>query len=210
VSANQISNQDDTGLTDGDRTYVLSDGSVSLLYYGSDLTLHQNIYEPGGLTLKSTRQFFTGQMLPLSFLADGTNVDVAVVESTGDAGALGIFTGVVPESQIGTFDPTTLKPLSGFAISGPNACVTAYPGYLLALIPTTSGMDLYVIDVATASVAYSLTGASNILHGDTEIVACGLGNAANIGNTLNFNLIWTENAGGGTQNLEYAPLQCTQ
>ncbi len=156
--------------------------------------------------------FFAGPVLPISFVADGTNVDVAVVEPTNDAGTVyGIFVGIIPESQLFTFNPATaLKPLFSLAAGGPNACFAAYPGAFVALLPTTSGMDLYMLDLATATVRYSATGASNILHGDSEIVACGMGTANITSSSFAFNVIWTENAGNGQQNLLYAPLQCTQ
>jgi hypothetical protein len=206
----EISTYIDTGLTDGTRTYRLSDDSVSLLYYGSDMTLHQNHYAAGTGALSTSRQFFAGQMLPLSFQADGTNVDIAVVMATDDAGTTyGFFTGVVPESQLFTFDPTTaLKPVQAIAVGGPNGCFASYPGAIVALLPNTSGMDLYVVDAATATVTYSLVGASNILPMDTAIAGCGMGTASVTSTEIDFDVIWTENVGSGAQNLFYAPLDC--
>jgi hypothetical protein len=76
-------------------------------------------------------------------------------------------------------------------------------------VPTLSGIDLYVIDPATATILYSATGASNLLNGDTAIVTCGLGLGATVPGQIDLNLIWTDNAGSGTQNLLYAPIVCT-
>jgi hypothetical protein len=210
VAAVQVSTQDDTGISDGTRAYRLSDDSVMALYYASDMTLHQNMYPAGSTSPSANRQFFTGSILPFSFLANGPNVDVSAAIAIGDAGAFGLFTGTIPESQLSGFDPgTSLKQVMGAAISS-MPCAAAFPGKLILLAPTTSGMDLIVIDVATATVSYSLTGASNILHGDNAIVTCGIGPAGVLGGVMTFEVVWAENAGGsGMQNLFYAPLQCT-
>ena len=79
------------------------------------------------------------------------------------------------------------------------------------LNPATAGVDLYVVDVATATTAYSLTGASNVLHSDTAIVACAVVQevSSSTATQLKFDLVWTDNAGGGPQNVMFAPLVCT-
>ncbi len=209
--SNVISTTDDTGLTDGQRAYRLSDDSVSLIYFGSDMTLHQGIFPPGATTTTNTRQFSAAQMVPLAFQADGTNVDIAAAMLIGDAGmTFGAFTASVPEAQIGTFNPaTTLKevPLGAGLTAQP--CFTSYPGGMVLAVPTLSGIDLYVIDPATATIVYSATGASNLLNGDTAIVTCGLGMGEALPGQIDLNLIWTENAGTGGQNLLYAPIVCT-
>ncbi len=209
IAANQISTVGN-GLGDGQKAYRLSDDSESLLYYAADGTLHQNGYSPNSTTLSSTRQYFVGNMIPVSFLANGSGVDVAAAEINDEAGTAALFTATIPETQLFTFDPTTA--LQQVALSAPinaSSCQAAYPGMVIALLPTTSGMDLYVIDVTTATVAYSLTGASNLLHGDTAIVTCGIGVAAMSPGSVSFDVAWTENTGTGPQNLLFAPLVCT-
>jgi hypothetical protein len=175
------------------------------------MTLHQNHYMPNSVTQVSSRQYFTGQMFPFGYQADGLNVDVTAAIITNDAGtAIGLFTGTIPETSLFTFDPgTDLKqvPLS-VAVSS-QSCAAALPGKFVALLPGTSGMDLYVVDTATATIAYSLTGASNLLPTDTAIVSCGIGTATVTSNLISFEVVWTENVGGGSQNLFFAPLQCT-
>jgi hypothetical protein len=208
-AANQVS-MVGNGLGDGQKAYRLSDDSESLLYYAADGTLHQNGYSPNSTTLSSTRQYFVGNMIPVSFLANGSGVDVAAAEINDEAGTAAIFTATIPETQLFTFDPTT--GLQQVALSAPinsSSCLTAYPGMVVALLPSTSGMDLYIIDVTTATVAYSLTGASNLLHGDTAIVTCGIGVASVTSTSVSFDLAWTENTGTGPQNLLFAPLVCT-
>jgi hypothetical protein len=212
VNANEmISTAVDTGLGDGARLYALSDGSISLLYYASDITLHQAHFFPSMTQPPTDRQYYTGQIQPVNWQADGTGVDIAAAVPTNEAGTeYTLITGVVPESQLFTFDPsTTLKPI---AIGSPitmQPCLASFPGKILVLVPDVAGMILYVIDVASHSIVYSLTGASTVLHSDTAIVSCALGNATFVGNRLNFELIWTDNVGNGQQNLNYAPLQCT-
>jgi len=212
VNANDmISTAVDTGLGDGARVYRLSDDSISLLYYASDLTLHQAHFPASPTQQPTDRQYYTGTMQPVGWQADGTGVDVAAAVPINEAGTeYTLITGVVPESQLFTFNPSTaLQPISFGSPITQQPCITSFPGKILVLIPDVAGMDLYVIDVASHSVAYSLTGASTVLHSDTAIVTCALGNAAFAANQLNFELIWTDNVGSGQQNLNYAPLQCT-
>jgi hypothetical protein len=211
TSSDVISTAVDTGLIDGQRAYRLSDDSVSLIYYGSDMTLHQGIFPAGQATTTNTRQFSTTQMAPLSFQADGANVDISAAVLIGDAGmTFGLFTAVVPEAQVATFNPaTTLKQVPlGAGLTAP-PCFASFPGGIVLGVPTLSGIDLYVIDPATATILYSATGASNLLNGDTAIVTCGLGLGATVPGQIDLNLIWTDNAGSGTQNLLYAPIVCT-
>lgn len=210
-STDLISTTVDTGLGDGARVYRLSDDSISLLYYGSDLTLHQAHFPQGATTPSSDRQYFASRMQPVNWQADGTGVDVAGAVPTNEAGTqYALVTAVVPESQLFTFNPSTvLQPINiGTPITS-QPCLTSFPGKILVLVPDTAGMDLYVIDIASHSVVYSLTGNSTILSSDTAIVTCALGNATFAGNQLNFELIWTDNVGNGQQNLSYIPLQCT-
>jgi hypothetical protein len=201
----------DTGLGDGARLYRLSDDSISLLYYASDLTLHQAHFAQNSTTPMSDRQYYTMPMQPVSWQADGPGqVDVAAAVPVNEAGTqYTLTTGVLPESQLFTFDPSTA--LQTISLGSPitsQPCLTAFPGKLLALIPTTAGMELYVIDVASHKVVYSLTGANAVLNKDSSIVTCALGNATFVPGQLNFELIWTDNIGNGQQNLNYVPLQC--
>jgi hypothetical protein len=138
-------------------------------------------------------------------------VDVTAAIITNDAGtAIGLFTGTIPETQLFTFDPgADLKQVPLSVPISSQSCAAVLPGKFVALLPGTSGMDLYVIDTATATVAYSLTGASNLLPKDTAIVSCGIGTATVTSNLLSFEVVWTENVGGGSQNLFFAPLECT-
>jgi hypothetical protein len=210
-SNDMISTTVDTGLGDGARLYRLSDDSISLLYYASDRTVHQAHFPQNKTTPSSDRQYYTGPMQPVSWQADGTGtVDVAAAVPANEAGTqYTLITGVLPESQLFTFNPSTaLKPISLGSPITSQPCLTSFPGKLLALIPTSAGMDLYIIDVATHSVVYSLTGANTVLNKDTSIVTCALGNATFVPGQLNFELIWTDNIGNGQQNLNYAPLQC--
>lgn len=206
-----ISPEVDTGLGDGARAYRLSDDSISLLYYAGDLTLHQAHFPQNATTPTSDRQYYAGKMQPVGWQADGTGVDVAAAVPVDEAGTqYTLATAVVPESQLFTFDPTTaLQPITiGMPITQ-QPCLTSFPGKILVMVPDSAGMDLLVIDIASHSVEYSLTGASTLLHSDTSIVTCALGNATFAGNQLNFELIWTDNVGNGQQNLNYVPLQCT-
>ena len=210
TTASNVITTTDQGLEDGQKVYRLSDDSVSLLFFTPDTTMHQNHYAANSTTLLSTRQYFPGSMIPFSFLADGANVDVAAVFATSDAGMLGLFTGAIPETQFFTFDPAT--DLHQVVLPVPltaQGCSAAYPGKVIALLPTSAGMDLYVIDVATGTVSYSLVGAANLLHSDSAIVDCAMATASITANVLSFEVIWTENTGGGPQNLVFAPLQCT-
>ena len=116
----------------------------------------------------------------------------------------------MPESQLFSFDPaTTLKPLPQVFQPGSGTCLAVFPGKLVVLLPQTAGMDLYILDVATATVSYSLSGASNLLHSDTAITSCAIGTASVASNGLTFEVMWSDNVGGGLQNLMFAPLQCT-
>ncbi|MGD0530177.1 MAG: hypothetical protein ABSE49_33895 [Polyangiaceae bacterium] len=209
-----VANQVTTGaanFNDGKHLYRLSDDSVSVLYDDEDGTMHQNRYAPSSTTMTSTRQYFTGVMLPFDFSADGANVDVGAIVMTPDAGnGYGLVTGVVPESQLFTFDPATaLQPVPPSVMPTAQSCVAAYPGKFLVLTPTTSGMTLAVIDAATGTVSYSLSGASLLLPGDAAIVNCAVATANVTSSTLSFDVVWTENTGTGLQNLFFAPLQCT-
>jgi hypothetical protein len=202
----------DTGLGDGARIYRLSDDSISLLYYASDLTLHQAHFPQNATTPSSDRQYYTSPMQPVSWQADGTGqVDVAAAVPVNEAGTeYTLTTGVVSESQLFSFDPSTaLQPISFGSPITTQPCMTSFPGKVIALVPDLMGMDLYVIDIASHKVTYSLTGASTLLNSDTSIVGCALGNASFVGNQLNFELIWTDNIGNGQQTLNYAPLKCT-
>ncbi len=191
--------------------YRLSDDSISLLYHASDLTMHQAHFPQGATTPSSDRQYYTGPMQPVNWQADGTGVDVAAAVPANEAGTeYTLVTGVVPESQLFAFNPSTaLQPINFGSPITQQPCLTSFPGKILVLIPDTAGMDLYVIDIATHAIVYSLTGASTILSSDTAIVTCALGNATSAGNQLNFELIWTDNVGNGQQTLSYIPLQCT-
>ena len=211
-SNDMITTTVDTGLGDGARIYRLSDDSISLLYYASDLTLHQAHFPQNATTPSSDRQYYTGAMQPVSWQADGPGkVDVAAAVPINEAGTeYTLTTGVVPESQLFSFDPSTaLAPITFGSPITQQPCLTSFPGKILVLVPDLMGMDLYVIDIASHSVTYQLTGASTVLNGDTNIVGCALGNASFVGNQLNFELIWTDNVGNGQQNLNYVPLQCT-
>jgi len=202
----------DTGLGDGARIYRLSDDSISLLYYGSDLTLHQAHFAQNSTTPSSDRQYYTKPMQPVSWQPDGPGqVDVVAAVPVNEAGTeYTLATGVVPESQLFSFDPSTaLQPISFGSPITTQPCLTSFPGKVIALVPDLMGMDLYVIDIATHKVTYSLTGSMTLLNSDTSIVTCALGNASFVGNQLNFELIWTDNIGNGQQTLNYAPLKCT-
>ncbi len=210
LASTQISTTVDTGISDGQRAYRMSNDGVSLFYYGSDATMHQDIYPAGSVTPTSSRQFSTGTALPVSLLADGTNVDVAVVQPLGDAGnAYGVFTGVVPESQLGTFALSSLKqvPFTGGITTQP--CIAAYPGGLALGFPALAGLDFYLIDVATGAITTALVGAANLLHSDTAIVTCALASVPGTPGAVDFDLIWTDNVGGGAQSLSFAPIDCT-
>lgn len=200
-----------TGIGDGLPFYRLSDDSVSLVYPNpNDGAEHQVHYPAGSTTPSSDRVYYPQQMLPVSFLADGTNVDIAAVEFDPDAGTVALATAAVPESQLFTFDAaTTLKPLNQTFQPTSASCLAVYPGKLVALLPQAAGMDLYILDVATGTVSYSLVGASNLLNSDTTIAACAIGPASITSSGLTFEVMWSDNVGGGLENLMFAPLQCT-
>jgi hypothetical protein len=209
VTANLISTVGN-GMSDGQRAYRLSDDRVSLIYVAPDGTSHQNEYAANSATMSSSRPFFSGSMIPYALQADGTNVDVSMVTFAADAAVPSITTGVIPESQFFTFDPVAaLQTVALPSTPSSTWCVTSYPGNLVFLAPTTAGMDLLVVDVASGTLSYSLTGASNLVHADSAIVNCAIAHPVIAANTLTFEVIWTDNTGGGPQNLEFAPLQCT-
>lgn len=210
IAGNQITTLSN-GYNDGNRAYRLSDDSVSFLYFAAaDKTVHQNHYAPNSTTLSATRQYYAGGMIPYGFHPNGTNVDVTAVIGFGDAGSPVLATATVPESQLFTFNPATaLKPIQLSSPANPATCVAFIPGKLVVVNPTTSGMDFFVVDAATGVVTYSLTGSKNLLNGDSAIVNCAISPAVSAAGTLVFELVWTENAGSGPQNLEFAPLQCT-
>ncbi len=210
-SNDMITTTVDTGLGDGARIYRLSDDSISLLYYASDLTLHQAHFPQNATTPSSDRQYYTKPMQPVSWQPDGPGqVDVCAAVPVNEAGTeYTLATGVVPESQLFSFDPSTaLQPISFGSPITTQPCLTSFPGKVMALVPDIAGMDLYVIDIAGHTVTYSLTGSTTLLASDTNIVSCALANATFVGNQLNFELIWTDNVGNGQQTLNYAPLQC--
>jgi hypothetical protein len=205
-----ISPTDQNG-SDGTHAYRLSDDTVSVLFTASDGTTHQSHYGPGSTTLLATRPYYAGNMLPFVFAPDGQSADLGAVEFTSDA-SYGLFTGVVPESQLFTFDlATSLFELPLSVGINASACAAPYPGKLLALLPQTAGLDLYVIDMATGTIDYSLTGASNVLHTDTAIIGCAVvpEPGSDSATQLKFDIVWTDNAGGGPQNVMFAPLVCT-
>jgi hypothetical protein len=209
VVANQISTIG-AGMTDGQRGYRLSDDRVSLVYTDTDGFQHQNEYAANSATKSSSRVYYTGGMIPYTFQPNGSNVDVGAVIFPADASVPSIATATIPESQLFSFDPgATLKPVTLPSSPSNTWCLTSYPGKMIFLAPTTAGMDLLVIDVATATLTYSLTGAANLVHSDTAIVNCSISHPTIAGNTMTFDVLWTDNAGGGPQNLEFAPLQCT-
>jgi len=210
ITANLITTQPN-GMTDGQRAYRLSDDRVSLVY--TDATGQsqlQNEYAANSATLSSSRTYYAGGMIPYTFQPNGSSVDVGAVIFPADASVPSIAVATVPESQLFSFDvASTLKTVTLPQPPSNTWCVTSYPGKMVFLAPTTAGMDLLVIDVATGTLVYSLTGASNLVHSDTAIVNCAIAPVTTTGNTLTFDVIWTDNAGGGPQNLEFAPLQCT-
>jgi hypothetical protein len=198
------------GMSDGARAFRLSDDRVSLVYVASDGTSHQNEYAANSAALSSSRLYYSDGMIPYAFRPDGANVDVSAVVFPADAAGAEIGTAVVPESQLFTFDPAaTLKVVALPDQPSNTWCVTSYPGKLVFLAPTTAGMDLLIIDVATGTLSYSLTGASNLVHADSAIVDCAIAAPVVAGNTMTFEVVWTDNTGTGAQNLEFAPLQCT-
>jgi hypothetical protein len=210
----QISPLVDTGITDGQRTYRLSDDSVMVIYYAADSTMHQALFPSGSTTASTSRQFYMGNAQLLAFQPNGTNVEVSMAEPLDDAGmTFGLFTGSIPESQLMTFNPSTdIKPLTGMGgVSGTTQpCAVTYPGKLIVLFPRATGMDVDLIDTVHSSVVYQLTGSANLLPTDGLIVSCGIGVSAITANEQDFDLVWTENVGGGAQNLYYAPLRCTE
>jgi hypothetical protein len=209
VTANLITTVS-SGMSDGARAYRLSDDRVSLIYVAPDGTSHQNEYAANSTTVSSSRLYYSGNTIPYAFQPNGTNVDVSAVLFPVDAAVPIIATATIPESQLFTFDPgTVLQPVALPSTPSASWCVTTYPGKLVFLSPTIAGMDLYVIDVATATLSYSLTGASNLVHPDTAIVNCAIAHPVIAGTMATFEVVWTDNAGGGPQNLEFAPLQCT-
>jgi hypothetical protein len=210
MSGTAISNQDDTGLTDSERAYLTSGGDVSLLYYGSDKLMHQAVFAPGMTTPSVNRLFFPGNLLPLSWQRNGQNVEIMVVEGT-DAGTFQLNSGSIPEANIGTFDPTTaLKPANAAPSVMSQPCYATWPGNFLALLPDVAGgLDVIVIDPATGQVTYTQDAPNNLLNSDTSIVACALSLASVTATQINFDLIWTDNAGGGGQTLNFAPVICT-
>lgn len=208
TAANQISTVGN-GLNDGTRAYRLSDDRVSIVYTAADGTQHQNEYAANSVTLSSSRLYYSDGMIPYAFQPDGANVDVSAVLFPADAASVEIGTGIVPESQLFGFDPASALKIVALPDQPSNTwCVTSYPGKLVFLAPTTGGMDLLIIDVATATLSYSLTGASNLVHADTAIVDCAIAQPVIAGNTMTFDVVWTDNTGTGSQNLEFAPLQC--
>jgi hypothetical protein len=209
VASNQITTVPN-GMSDGARAFRLSDDRVSLVYIAADGTSHQNEYAANSATLSSSRLYYSDGMIPYSFQPDGANVDVSAVLFPADAAGVEIGTGVVPESQLFSFDPGSALKVVTLPDQPSNTwCVTSYPGKLVFLAPTTAGMDLLIIDVATGTLAYSLTGASNLVHADSAIVGCAIAQPVIAGSTMTFEVIWTDNTGTGSQNLEFAPLQCT-
>ncbi|MGH7295317.1 MAG: hypothetical protein ACRELB_10300, partial [Polyangiaceae bacterium] len=196
--------------SDGTRAYRLSDDRVSLVYIAPDGTSHQNEYAANSAALSSSRLYYSDGMIPYGFQADGANVDVTAVVFQADASAASIATASVPESQLFTFDPVaSLKTVT--LPSEPNSagCVTTYPGKFVLLEPTTAGIDLLIVDVATGTLSYSLIGGANLAHSDSAIVDCAISHPVVSGSTMTFEVIWTDNTGTGSQNLEFAPLQCT-
>ena len=209
VAGNQITTVPN-GMTDGQRAYRLSDNRVSLVYTGADGAQHQNEYAANSTTLVSTRTYYADGMIPYGFQADGSNVDVTAVLFPPDASAPGIATASIPESQLFTFDPSvSLKTVALPEEPSNTGCVATYPGKFVLLAPTTAGMDLLIMDVATSTLSYSLTGTANLVHGDTAIVNCAVSAPVVSGNTMTFEVIWTDNTGSGSQNLQFAPMQCT-
>ncbi|HEY8089055.1 MAG TPA: hypothetical protein VIF09_14450 [Polyangiaceae bacterium] len=201
----------DQNIRDGQHLYRLSDDTVSVLFTEAD-GVHQGHYGPGSASLIGSRLYYTGGIIQYGFAPDGTNTDVASILATNDAGAYGLFTARVPESQLFTFDVTsTMRQIPLSVPVGPQTCGTSWAGKFLALNPSTAGMDLYVFDMPTATIDYSLTGASNVLHADTAIVGCAvvLEASSSTATQLKFDLVWTDNAGGGPQNVMLAPLICT-
>lgn len=206
----QISSQDDTGLGDGERSYALADGSVMLLYFAADGQLHQTHFAVGSTT-PMIEWVFSTAVFPFSFQRNGTGVDIALARLIADAGmSYQTITGTVPEGQLFTFDTASFKPVNFSVPTTVQPCLASYPGGLFVLDPAvTGGLDVTIVDPTTAAVTYSLSGASNLLHGDTSIVTCAAAPVTISASLMTFDIIWTENSGGAL-NLFYAPVSCTR
>ncbi len=212
-----ISNIGDTGLGDGGRFYVLRDGTVSLFVNKVNVTsgaveLHQ-LHFPANSNMPSLgdRVFPAGFVFGMT--PHGTDsADVGIVVPTDDAGMnYAVYVGVIKESDLFTFDVTKLKalPTSVINIGATKPCLVTHEGQAALLSPNmTSGFDLFLIDMATASVRYSLTGANNLLHADANILSCAISSPRVTQMVTQYDVIWLDRSGASTT-LQYAPLQCS-
>jgi hypothetical protein len=139
-----------------------------------------------------------------------SDVDVVVVVQDVGIMAYALYGAVLPESQLFTFDLTNLKKLGTRSL----AAQTVVPGFaiddgaLTLLAPASdAGLDLFIFDLATATVRYSAVGASNLLHADANILGCAISRPFVAGPTWTYQVMWLDRAGAG-QTLSYAPLTC--
>ena len=209
---NTVSPVVDTGLSDGDRAYVLSDGSVMLITFLAANAPQQQLHYPAGsVSSSASRPLSTAQVFPFGFRRNGANVDVAIAVPLPDS-TFQLFTATKTEPELFTFNvPADMKQLTGLGTLGGAAskpCGSFYPGKLALLLPTNAGFDFAIIEIATGKVAFYLTGAANLLHANASILDCAVSAPQIVGATTTYDVIWTERVAGVGQNVVYAPLQC--
>jgi hypothetical protein len=217
----QVSNVGDTGLGDGGRLYILHDGSVSLFVTRQTTSgayeVHQLHFVGGSGMPTEDRVFLPGVPAHVFGLTPNgaSSVDIGVAIANDDAGtSFSIYVGTIPESKLFTFGLADLKALPpvGITIGATKPCLITHDGLAAVLSPNaTSGFDFLLIDTATASVRYSLTGSNNLVHADTGILACAISSPRTRPGTTQYDVIWLDRAGGGgsSSTLQYAPLQCS-
>jgi hypothetical protein len=140
-----------------------------------------------------------------------SNVDVVVAVANDDGGTTySVHSGVVPESELFTFDPMSLKVLAPLPNGTARPCFTLHAGTGVVLWPSSgSGLELRLFDTASASVIYELMGASNLLHDDPNILMCAISQPRVTQGVTQYDFLWLDrSAAGSGETLQYAPLQC--
>jgi hypothetical protein len=215
--SNPISDIEDDRISEGG-LYLLSDGSVMVMVNtstGGDAAARE-LHQLHLASADSPAQGPDSRVFPVaapihvgSFSRDGaSSTDVLFVVEDVASGTYALYGGVLPESQLFTFDLTSLKRLAAPPITAASStCFKVHEGALTALVPTDAGLDLYVYDLTTGLVTYSATGAANLLHADTNILACAMSLPLVTGSTSMFQVLWVDRTDGG-QALSYAPLTC--
>ena len=215
--SNPISDIPDYDVSNQGSLYQLSDGSVMVFVdtsVGGDasaLELHQlHLPQADSPAVAADSRLFPVSPSLHMFARDGaSSADVMIAVEDVANGTYSLYGGVLPESQLFTFDLGSLKKLPTPPVTLPVApCFALYQGVLTVLGPLgDTGLDLYMFDLASGTVIDSATGAGNLLNGDPNILGCAISPPIVAGSTTTFQLLWTDRADGG-ETLSYAPLVC--